>query len=929
MSAARSWKRVPTKIFLAITVIVALVVHFTYAFHVHGQPAQGTDSDWPRVTQLQRPWAYWWWMASAVDRANITRELERYQKAGLGGVHIIPIYGAKGYEDKFIDYLSPRWMEMLNFTVSEAKRLGMGVDMTTGSGWCFGGPHVTDEEANALVVVKQLIFAGTNAVRVDPKLTQAVVAIRPDGSSVDVTSKVGTDGTVDGAAWANGQRVYCLSQKPSGQKVKRAGPGGQGHMLNLFYPSGMRHYLEWFEDAFKDYSGALPRGMYHDSYEYRSDWAPDFLESFQKRRGYELQNEIAALFFDRAPITNAHFPIEIDRVARVKHDYCETVSDIMIEESLPLWADWSRRHGFLTRNEAHGSPGNLLDLYAVAAIPETEMFNRDRSVLVSKFASSAAHVAGKPLVSAETGTWLKEHFTETLADMKYLQDDLFLSGVNHIFYHGTCYSPDDAAWPGWLFYASYEMNPRNSVWRDVPTLNAYAARCQAILQAGTPDNDLLLYWPIHDFWQTPAGLEKRLTVHAREWLEEQPLGKTAAHLWQRGYSFDYISDRQVASASVEGGLMRVPGGRYRAVVVPPTDYMPVKTLQALVGLANAGAKILFQDRLPADVPGLGNLEARKRVFQELVSAIKPSGTSTFNQGQIVVGALEPSLAAVGITREQMFDIPGLMCLRRGFPEGGWYFIANRSADNTVKQWVPMNAVAKSALILDPLTGNTGSARIRQRTSGAGSEVYLQMEPGESLIVQCFINRESDSPAWRYWDAVGPTSPVTNRWTLRFISGGPALPGQAELESLGSWTDLKDAETQRFAGTAAYRVQFDMPPSSAQVGMWQIDLGRVCQSARVRLNGEEMGTLILPPFRVMSKLKPRGNILEVEVTNVSANRIRDLDRRGVKWKNFYDINFVGMDYKPLDTSGWPLAASGLLGPVTLSPMVACKAAANSH
>jgi hypothetical protein len=37
------------------------------------------------------------------------------------------------------------------------------------------------------------------------------------------------------------------------------------------------------------------------------------------------------------------------------------------------------------------------------------------------------------------------------------------------------------------------MNPRNSIWRaDVPALNAYATRCQAVLQSGRPDNDLLL-----------------------------------------------------------------------------------------------------------------------------------------------------------------------------------------------------------------------------------------------------------------------------------------------------------------------------------------------------------------------------------------------------------------------------------------------------
>src|SRR5262249_6951753 len=138
-----------------------------------------------------------------------------------------------------------------------------------------------------------------------------------------------------------------------------------------------------------------------------------------------------------------------------------TVSEL-IDESLSQWVKWSHEHGFIARNEAHGSPANLLDLYGLADIPETEMFSKDRSKLISKFASSAAHITGKQLVSAETGTWLKEHFTETLADLKYLADDMFLSGVNHIFYHGCCYSPDEAAWPGWVFYASTEMNPRNS-----------------------------------------------------------------------------------------------------------------------------------------------------------------------------------------------------------------------------------------------------------------------------------------------------------------------------------------------------------------------------------------------------------------------------------------------------------------------------------
>jgi hypothetical protein len=159
--------------------------------------------------------------------------------------------------------------------------------------------------------------------------------------------------------------------------------------------------------------------------------------------------------------------------------------------------------------------------------------------------------------------------------------------------------------------------------------------------------------------------------------------------------------------------------------------------------------------------------------------------------------------------------------------------------------------------------------------------------------------------------------------VRFIADGPVLPPPFETGRLASWTMLGGEEAQRFAGTGRYSLKFDTLATSAE--RWWLDLGRVCQSACVRLNGCDLGTTFLPPFRLaVDGLKPRGNELEIEVTNVSANRIHDLDRRGVKWRNFYDINFVNIDYKPFDASGWPLADSGLLGPVLLRPVAKVRA-----
>lgn len=118
------------------------------------------DIQWPKLTIESKPASRWWWMGSAVDKENLTYNLNAYAKAGIGTLEITPIYGVIGNDANEIPYLSPQWMEMLKHTEKEAARLGMQIDMSNGTGWPFGGPDVSIEDAATKLLISEYKIQG-------------------------------------------------------------------------------------------------------------------------------------------------------------------------------------------------------------------------------------------------------------------------------------------------------------------------------------------------------------------------------------------------------------------------------------------------------------------------------------------------------------------------------------------------------------------------------------------------------------------------------------------------------------------------------------------------------------------------------------------------------------------------------------------------
>ena len=950
---------------------------------------QPPERDWPAVRRETKPWTRWWWHGSAVDRASLSAELKTLRQAGIGGVEITPIYGVRGEETRFIPYLSQSWVEMLDHTLREAARVDIGVDMATGTGWPFGGPWVTDDMAPRTLAHKTwtleagqqlaepirlqqapLVRALGNQIyevgevkpgepkpigtsqqpqtRKDVRPLQisdlahpvtanknlqalaieqvkyprdlpvtAVIACGESGKVIDLTPRVSGDRLLD---WKAPERstIYAVFAGWHGKLVERAAPGGEGHVIDHFSTSAIRSYLARFDRAFERRNALTLRAFFNDSYEVddasgQGDWTPRLFEEFRARRGYDLRHHLPALFSRDAG----------DRGARVIADYRETISDLLLDTFTKEWTAWAGRRGSITRNQAHGAPANLLDLYAASDIPETEGTDIPRF----KWATSAANVSGKRLVAAEAATWLGEHFRSTLADVRSAVDHFFVTGVNHIVYHGTAYSPDTDPWPGWQFYAAVEFNPQNAWWDDFGALNQYVTRAQSFLQSGRADHDVLLYFPFHDAVATRGNT--LLTHFGGASRPTAAAGFEAAStaLQARGFTHDYISDRQLRDTRVDKGrLVTSGGGAYSVLVVPSARYIPIETLDHVLALARQGATVVLAKDWPADVAGLANLEANQKRLRQTMTSIefgKPDADGISEArarlGRVLKGDdLERVLARAGVARERMVD-RGLLFARRADKQGRFYFINNRG-DRAIEGWVPLQIDTPSATIFDPMHGRRGSARVNPSDGGA-RQVYLQLAPGESIIVAAA--RQPVRERYDFHARAGDAVPINGPWTVRFTKGGPSLPATRTIERLQSWTTFGGDDVKSFSGTATYTATFPRPAA----GTWRLDLGRVHESARVRLNGRDLGTLIGPTFSaiVESASLAAANTLEVSVTNLSANRIADLDRRGVVWKKFYNVNMPARLPQNRGPDGlftaakWEPLGSGLIGPVTLTPV----------
>lgn len=877
-------------------------------------------NDARKYTAEERPWVWWFWLGNIVSEKLIDQHLTAYSKAGYGGVVIISSYGVKGYEEKQITYRSPEWYRMIRYTLERASQLNMKVDMALSSAWPFGGAQV--KKADGAKFLKRLdSFAVSGSVRkkvIEDTTNEYIVSISAfsdKGEYLDLTSKVDDDGVLSTSLPEGKWAIEVVVGGFTNQMVKRSSPGGEGLVIDHFDKKSLQNYLADFEKDLENMKGV--RALFNDSYEvYGADYTSTFITEFEKRRGYSPKPYFSLLLKNE----------NNELTERFLCDYRTTISDLILDNFLKNWTSWSNTHSFKTIEQAHGSPSNLLDMYAAADIPQCESFgpscfNIDQvrvdedtrrdpykrpDILHMKFASSAGNLMGRSLVSSETATWLTNHFRTALSQVKPEVDKLFIAGVNHIHLISATNTPLNSVYPGWVFYPAPDFGVHSSLMDYMPDFSLYVARIQNILQHAQPDNDVLLYYPVSDYFsevRKDLGVLAMMDHIPTKWGDDWPFAITAKHLRSSGYQFDYVSDKLLQEMTAQTGKVESKGGHsYKAIVVPACKRIPVETMQRLMELAKSGVPVIFDQQMPGDVPGLNNVS--QRLYELLTQKEIMKSISQVS----VVHNVDSALQTLAIPKVG-FPMCGLEFIRKKMDGGKVFFITNldsRFQDGGIE----LDELYQKMTAYDPLTGDYFSVPLTEKNGK--SQVFLQLSPGQSIILFADCGRESKVP-YEYFK--GTIVPLHTDWTINFAKGVTA-PSPVLTTNLKSWTELGDSLHCYYSGTGIYRTTFDLPVGLEKATRIRLNFAEIRDMAEIFINGKFVGKSWAVPYHVdfdAKLLRKKKNKLEVRVQNIATNRIIGMDRHQISWQECY---IADPKRRSFNTSEWKLEPSGLIGTVSL-------------
>ena len=883
-----------------------------------------------------RPMVRWWWFGPAVVKPEILRELQQMKADGIQGAEIAFEYAevlddpAKGLKN--LPFLSPEMLDDVNYAQAEGRRLGLRIDLTLCSGWPYGGPNTPLTEAITNIRVAQVpVPAGASSVAM-PALHEGESLIAADIADVLATPPAAAPAPAPAAAPASGPggpgggfagrggrgggpaapnfdatsakpitvaggtAAVTPSDKPrtalffimghTKMQVKRAAVGAEGLVLDHFSHDAVSHYLQKVgEPLIGAFGSTPPTSIFSDSLEAAgSDWTPNMSAEFLKRRGYDL--------IPHLPELAAGGSIAADTV---RHDYGETLTDLVDDNYLTQINNFAIAHHTLFRSQTYGEPAVDFSSQNIPSLAEGENPSW-RAFSTLRWSTSANHVFNHIVSSGETFTWLHSPVYRAIPlDMKAEADLDFIMGENQIFCHGWPYSPPpgEVTEPGWSLYAAAVFNDHNPWHPVMPAVTAYIGRMSYLMRQGKPANQVAILLPTDDAWATFAPARTSVTADMGRYVTPAMMST----ILSAGYNVDYIDAKAINKVGI---------GAHQVLILPNMQRIPVETLKKIAAYVKSGGNAIAVGKLPTLTP-----------------EGKPLGDAGADTSEIVLVPDEASLAqALHNAAKPDFQISAtddatvthLGFIRRKLANADIYLVVNTSnqpIDNSA-------TFATSHKFAEEWDGDTAAA---SAASATAQPIHLV-----AYGSRVFVFSDTPSAAKPAPTPEKQLADLSNDWMVNFTG----LNKSVDEATPTDWT--ADPSTIHYSGEGIYTRDFTLAAAPAGPVFLEVDGGKpvasparaahsyafydppVQAAALVTINGRSAGALWHPPYRldVSKLLKPGVNHIEIDVYNTALNAWSALPphdyapliaKYGDRFQ-MQDLNLVA-----------PIS-SGLLGPVHL-------------
>ena len=873
---------------------------------------------------LRNPWCDGGGLAIAVEKPEILRELQQMKADGIGGVELAFVYPqvvdnpAKGLVNR--PFLSPAMLDSVAYAQTEARKLGLRVDVTLCSGWPYGGPATKLAEAAGKLRVLELV--------VPPNSTVVPAFPLAEGESLISISLVNGQPKHWGAASAQSlplnqaEKIQAGKISPSpnervalifiaghtGQVVKRAAVGAEGWVLDPFSKEAVATHLKAVGEPLVNAFGATPPyAIFSDSLEaYGADWTPELPAEFLKRRGYDLLPHLPELVAGGTPAAE-----------KVRHDWGKTLTELVDENYLTQINNWAIAHHTKFRSQTYGEPAVSLSSQRLVVLPEGEG-PRWRAFSTLRWASSANHLFGNSVTSAETFTWLHSPvFRATPLDMKAEVDLHFLMGVNQIICHGWPYSPPQVGEPGWSLYAAAVFNDHNPWHPVMPDVARYIQRVSYLLRQGEPANQVALLLPTDDAWAAFSPGKATLTGELTDLISPALMST----ILSAGYNVDFTDADAVDRLGI----------RHPVLVIPPTDRIPLGTLKKIQQYVAGGGKVISVGRAPSlDAEGAATAEIAA-LSRQLFSAANGSFVSAEPAlGEALRKAAAPDFQVSSSKEEIGF-------IRRRLPTADVYFVANTSNH-------PVTAHAR--FVTAHNFGERWDADSGAVAGGVSAgDATIDLAPYESAI---YVFSDAPSVERSQQRPVAEIANLSADWQVTF----PPIRRFVSERTLADW--IADPSTKFYSGVGVYQRDFLLKSVPAGQSFLEVEGGApiavpsqaasdptarppgsplpnplitgtgpgmqawynppVREAAVVFINGHRVGALWHPPYKLAAGpyLKPGENHIEVRVYNTAINAWAALPPHDYKPL----IAKYGDRFQMQDLDKVQPVSSGLLGVVRL-------------